>query len=85
MVSSPSGATAPTAAIVMPSAFPVTAPGTQGDRLIEIAGVEKVFGDPNTGHRALEAINISIMEKEFFTLLGPSGCGKTTLLRMIAG
>jgi spermidine/putrescine transport system ATP-binding protein len=85
MVSSPSGATAPATPIVMPGAFPVTIPGAHGDRLIEIAGVEKVFGDPTTGHRALEAINISIMEKEFFTLLGPSGCGKTTLLRMIAG
>ncbi|GAB0118893.1 ABC transporter ATP-binding protein [Acidisoma sp. 7E03] len=53
--------------------------------LIEVAGVEKIFGDPATGHRALEAININIEEKEFFTLLGPSGCGKTTLLRMIAG
>jgi len=53
--------------------------------LIEVAGVEKIFGDPVHGHRALEAININIEEKEFFTLLGPSGCGKTTLLRMIAG
>ena len=53
--------------------------------LIEVAGVEKIFGDVATGHRALEAINVMIEEKEFFTLLGPSGCGKTTLLRMIAG
>ncbi|MCB8879701.1 ABC transporter ATP-binding protein [Acidisoma cellulosilytica] len=53
--------------------------------LIEVVGVEKIFGDVATGHRALEAINVLIEEKEFFTLLGPSGCGKTTLLRMIAG
>ncbi len=53
--------------------------------LIEVVQVEKIFGDPATGHKALEAINVSIEEKEFFTLLGPSGCGKTTLLRMIAG
>jgi spermidine/putrescine transport system ATP-binding protein len=53
--------------------------------LIEVVQVEKVFGDPVTGHKALEAINVAIEEKEFFTLLGPSGCGKTTLLRMIAG
>ncbi|WP_284943657.1 ABC transporter ATP-binding protein [Acidisoma cladoniae] len=56
-----------------------------GGRLIEIAAVEKTFGDPASGHKALEAINITIEDKEFFTLLGPSGCGKTTLLRMIAG
>ena len=53
--------------------------------LIEVVQVEKTFGDPATGHKALEAINVAIEEKEFFTLLGPSGCGKTTLLRMIAG
>jgi spermidine/putrescine transport system ATP-binding protein len=61
------------------------APLPSARHLIEVAGVEKIFGDPVTGHRALEAININIEEKEFFTLLGPSGCGKTTLLRMIAG
>lgn len=35
--------------------------------------------------RAVNGVNLSIKEGEFFTLLGPSGCGKTTLLRMIAG
>ncbi|MCB8877302.1 ABC transporter ATP-binding protein [Acidisoma silvae] len=60
-------------------------PGAPARHLIEVVGVEKIFGDVATGHRALEAINILIEEKEFFTLLGPSGCGKTTLLRMIAG
>jgi spermidine/putrescine transport system ATP-binding protein len=64
---------------------PTARPLQPARHLIEVVGVEKVFGDPATGHRALEAINISIEEKEFFTLLGPSGCGKTTLLRMIAG
>ena len=34
---------------------------------------------------ALDDVNVSILENEFFTLLGPSGCGKTTLLRLIAG
>lgn len=37
------------------------------------------------GHRAVDGINIKIMQGEFLTLLGPSGCGKTTTLRMIAG
>src|SRR5260370_647825 len=35
--------------------------------------------------RAVDAVNMSIREGEFFSLLGPSGCGKTTTLRMIAG
>ncbi|NMA83619.1 MAG: ABC transporter ATP-binding protein [Epulopiscium sp.] len=34
---------------------------------------------------AVNGVNLTIKEGEFFTLLGPSGCGKTTLLRMIAG
>jgi iron(III) transport system ATP-binding protein len=33
----------------------------------------------------LQALNLTISEGSFFTLLGPSGCGKTTLLRCIAG
>jgi len=35
--------------------------------------------------RALDALDLSIVDGEFFALLGPSGCGKTTLLRTIAG
>ena len=49
---------------------------------IEIAALTKVF--PN-GVTALDALDLSINDGEFFALLGPSGCGKTTLLRTIAG
>jgi putative spermidine/putrescine transport system ATP-binding protein len=49
---------------------------------IDIIGVTKTY-DGNT--RAVDAIDLSIQEGEFFSLLGPSGCGKTTTLRMIAG
>ncbi|OCW58002.1 ABC transporter ATP-binding protein [Hoeflea olei] len=49
--------------------------------MIEIRNVDKVFGN----FRALDTLNASIREGEFFSLLGPSGCGKTTLLRMIGG
>ena len=34
---------------------------------------------------AVNQVNLSIKDKEFFTILGPSGAGKTTLLRLIAG
>jgi ABC-type Fe3+/spermidine/putrescine transport system ATPase subunit len=48
---------------------------------IVIAGASRTFGTV----RAVDNIDLTVGEGEFFTLLGPSGCGKTTLLRMIAG
>lgn len=34
---------------------------------------------------AIDNLNLSINEGEFFTFLGPSGCGKTTTLRSLVG
>ena len=48
---------------------------------ITISGVRRTFGTV----RAVDGVDLTVGEGEFFTLLGPSGCGKTTLLRMIAG
>ena len=48
---------------------------------VKIDHVSKEFGD----FIALNDINFTINQGEFFTLLGPSGCGKTTLLLIIAG
>jgi spermidine/putrescine transport system ATP-binding protein len=52
---------------------------------IELVGVEKEFTGGGHDVRAVEHVDLSIAEGEFFSLLGPSGCGKTTTLRMIAG
>ncbi|MGX1256698.1 ABC transporter ATP-binding protein [Sinorhizobium fredii] len=35
--------------------------------------------------RAVDRVNLSIAEGEFFAMLGPSGSGKTTCLRLMAG
>ncbi|MBI4346241.1 MAG: ABC transporter ATP-binding protein [Elusimicrobia bacterium] len=48
---------------------------------IELKGVRKEFG----GRPVLAAIELSIAEGEFFTLVGPSGSGKSTLLNVLAG
>ena len=48
---------------------------------VEIDGVTKRFGEVT----AVDSLDLSIGDGEFFALLGPSGCGKTTTLRMIAG
>jgi spermidine/putrescine transport system ATP-binding protein len=52
---------------------------------IELVGVEKEFTGGGHDVRAVEHVDLRIVEGEFFSLLGPSGCGKTTTLRMIAG
>jgi multiple sugar transport system ATP-binding protein len=49
---------------------------------IELTGLSTVY--PN-GVRAVDDLDVTIDDGEFFALLGPSGCGKTTLLRTIAG
>ncbi len=49
---------------------------------VELIGVRKAFGDDVV---AVDSLDLTIEDGEFFSLLGPSGCGKTTTLRMIAG
>ncbi|WP_435551113.1 ABC transporter ATP-binding protein [Natrinema sp. CGMCC1.2065] len=48
---------------------------------LELEGVAKRYD----GTVALEGIDLTVRDGEFFTLVGPSGCGKTTTLRTIAG
>ena len=48
---------------------------------IELRQINHYYGKD----QALENINLTIEEGEFFTLLGPSGCGKTTILRILGG
>ncbi len=48
---------------------------------VEFRGVSKTFGRT----LAVEELDLSIAQGEFFSLLGPSGCGKSTTLRMLAG
>ncbi|MBT9594376.1 MAG: ABC transporter ATP-binding protein [Vitreoscilla sp.] len=48
---------------------------------ISLQSITKRFGDVT----AVDAMQLDIVDGEFFVLLGPSGAGKTTTLRLIAG
>lgn len=49
--------------------------------ILELRNLTKRFGEL----AAVDAVDLDILEGEFFTIVGPSGSGKTTLLRMLAG
>ncbi|MDX6477118.1 MAG: putative spermidine/putrescine transport system ATP-binding protein [Gaiellaceae bacterium] len=48
---------------------------------VSCAGIRKTYGDVV----AVDDVDLTVGDGEFFTLLGPSGSGKTTTLRIIAG
>jgi len=51
------------------------------EAVVELRTCTRDFG----GVRAVDAMDLAILESEFLSLLGPSGCGKTTTLNLIAG
>jgi putative spermidine/putrescine transport system ATP-binding protein len=57
------------------------APETVDTPDIVLRGLTKRYGDVT----AIEGIDLTVEQGEFFTFLGPSGSGKTTTLRLIAG
>ncbi len=48
---------------------------------LTLQNVSKSFGAVH----AVQAVDLTVKDGEFISLLGPSGCGKTTTLRMVAG
>lgn len=52
--------------------------------MIEIKGLDKVYGSGSKAVTALEGVDLHI-EPGMFGLLGPNGAGKTTLMRILAG
>ena len=52
---------------------------------VQLHGLRKVFGARDDAVTAVDSVDLSVGDGEFFAMLGPSGSGKTTVLRMIAG
>jgi NitT/TauT family transport system ATP-binding protein len=55
--------------------------------ILKAAGVGITYVNSRTGERteAVQAVDLSIGEGEFVTIVGLSGCGKTTFLNAVAG
>ncbi len=52
---------------------------------LAVEHVAKTYHDGRKNIDALSAIDLSVQQGEFVTLIGPSGCGKSTLFNLIAG
>ena len=50
--------------------------------IIKVSQLSKIY---ESGHKALENINLEINDGEILALLGPNGAGKTTLISIICG
>jgi putative ABC transport system ATP-binding protein len=56
---------------------------TNGQLLIQIEDLTKVFYADEVETHALSGINLTIRKGDYLALSGPSGCGKSTLLSII--
>ena len=68
-----------------PMAFRPEGSALSATPAIQLVGLKKHFGTGVGEVVAVDGIDLTIADGEFFSLLGPSGSGKTTVLRMIAG
>ncbi len=58
---------------------------TQAPAIVQIAGLTKVYGSGVAEVTALAAVDLTVPEGQFVTVMGPSGCGKSTLLNLLGG
>src|SRR5580704_17411731 len=60
-------------------------PGGAAPAIIELAGVEKVYGSGQVSFPALSGVSLVISAGEMVAITGPSGSGKSTIINLIAG
>ena len=53
--------------------------------LLEVRGLQHVYGSGDSAFVALDDLSFEAAEGELITIVGPSGSGKTTLLRCLSG
>ena len=58
-------------------------PATNGQALIQMEAVRKVFYTDEVETHALAGIHLVIKKGEYIAIAGPSGCGKSTLLSIM--
>ncbi|MDE3053917.1 MAG: ABC transporter ATP-binding protein [Gemmatimonadota bacterium] len=56
---------------------------TNGQALIQLQGIRKVFYTDEVETHALSDVHLEIRQGEYIAIAGPSGCGKTTLLSIL--
>lgn len=53
--------------------------------IVEVSGLTKIYGSGPSQVTALDAVDLTVPEGQFVTVMGPSGCGKSTLLNLLGG
>jgi len=51
--------------------------------MIELSGINKIYGEGRAALHVLKDVDLSIREREFVAILGASGSGKSTLMNII--
>src|SRR2546428_13883725 len=59
------------------------APRRNGETLLRLEAVSKVFTTDEVETHALSGIELEIRKGEYVSIAGPSGCGKSTLLSIL--
>ena len=56
---------------------------TTANHILELRGVDKVYGTPANPLTVLRDINFTVVKGEYVAIVGPSGAGKSTMLNIL--